>query len=808
MIGNYLKIALNNFVRHQLFAVINIVGLAIGLASCLVIALYVRYELGFDQQYRNAERIIRVDQVVAGIPNFRTPGLLADSLITEVEGVEQAARFVNVETTLTYENRTFNESAFAYADARFVEMLDFEWLEGTPQQALTDPASVVLTRTLATKFFGNADPIGKVLQAGENSMRVTGVIADLPDDTHLRFSALGSMAMFAQGLRGIGFELDDWNSWFVTTYALLAPDVAVADIDAQLPQLAARHLQSRMSLELLPLTDVYMHAQAPMQLSPVGSLQQVLISSAVAVCILIIAIINFVNLATARASWRAVEVGLRKSIGASRGQLIGQFLGESVALVVCAMILGLMLVEVLLPIVSTVTGKELAFNLWTDPAAIASLLLGTFGLGIVAGCYPAFYLSAFRPIAVLKGEVTRGRRGSLLRSSLVVVQFSISIALIVAAAVIYLQIRNVRDIDMGFDYRQVVLLDVLSANVFDANTQWQSLHARLNDHPGVIDSTHSVASPLRQGSKTSAFIYREQDGTRVQSQDRFMLESVEPRYLFTYGLELLSGRWFSESLQSDRLATFEPGYEGSPQGTVILNEEAARRLGWSPAEAIGQVVGVGTTQRGTVAGVVRNTMVSLRQRYQPLIYFVPDVFDYRFGATIAVRIAGENVPQALDHIDATWKAFFPNNPVQRYFLQGQINALYQEETSQMQLSMLSAVLAVLLACFGLHALAAFNAEHRIKEIGIRKVMGGSVWSIVVLLTTNFSRLVLLSNLIAWPIAYFAMERWLQNFAYRIDLTPMIFIGSGLIALCIAWVTVGGTAAKAASAKPVLALRYE
>lgn len=285
-----------------------------------------------------------------------------------------------------------------------------------------------------------------------------------------------------------------------------------------------------------------------MELSPVGSMPRVLIFSAIALFILVIAIINFINLSTARASWRALEVGLRKSIGASRLQIIIQFLGEAVLQVVCAMVLGLMLVEIVLPWVAAITGKTLTLDIWPTPAALAGLLTFTLGLGLLAGFYPAFYLSAFHPVAVLKGQITRGRQATVLRSLLVIVQFSISIAMIIAAGVIYLQIQFVRNVDMGFTYEQVVVLDVPSADIFDANSQWDALRAQLNNHPGLIDSTHSVSTPLRQGADTAAFVYREENGARVSSQDRFVLESVEPAYMDTYGLELLSGQWFSASL--------------------------------------------------------------------------------------------------------------------------------------------------------------------------------------------------------------------------------------------------------------------
>jgi putative ABC transport system permease protein len=362
-----------------------------------------------------------------------------------------------------------------------------------------------------------------------------------------------------------------------------------------------------------------------------------------------------------------------------------------------------------------------------------------------------------------------------------------------------------RTMDLGFDKEQVVAFSFPAPEKLDVNISWPGFKSRLLSHTGISSVTHSFTTPLQPGTLETEL---SKDDGSVEKE--FVMMQIEPDYFATYGINLLAGRYFSMDLTTD-YSRFDRDNPDSVQGSVMLSEQAARELGWTPAEAIGQLVRRGFGGGGwlAVVGVVEDTVPSVKTGSSANFYIVPDAFNYGFArGVVSVKIAGANVEDTLKHIDAVWSEFVPGESINRYFLDSEVRALYQQEQMHMRMFTYSALLAVLVACFGLYGLAAFNAERRAKEIGVRKVMGGSVWSIVLLLTNDFSKLVLLSNLIAWPVAYFAMNRWLENFAYRIDLTPLIFIGSGLIALCIAWVTVGGTAAKAASAKPVLALRYE
>lgn len=805
----YFKSSINNLLSNKLFAGINIIGLAIGLTCCLLIVSYIRYEFSFDEHYQNAERIVRVAQTVGGEENVRTQGPLAGVLNENAQGVEKVARFVNQEVPLSFNGVTFNESHFAFADEEFLDIFDFQWLRGSPAQALNDPSGVVITESTVNRYFGDEDPMGQVFQtSGGRSLRVTGVIADLPGNTHFRFSALASMEFFSQSLQSIGIDLNVWYFWFVSTYVLLESGYSIEQFQNQLPGITGQYTDPDIQFNSTKLTDIYLHAPSHMDLSPTGDISRIFILAAVALCVLFIAVVNFMTLSTARSSLRAVEVGLRKSIGAFRGQIAQQFFIEAFVMVCIAMVMGLAILEILLPVINTTIGKNLSIGISSDIAVLGGLILFTIVLTVTAGSYPAWYLSSFKPAKVLKGEVAGGKSGKGLRNVLVILQFSTSIFLIVASTVIYQQIKFTESIDLGFEGEDVVVLDFPGAADFDVNRQWDAFSNELKSSPGIVSTTHSQTSPLLQSNYSAATVYKQGESGRVPGSRQFITQTIEPSYYETYQLELLAGRWLSDSLGSDRLGLFDPDYQGVAVGSVVLNEQAAKDLGWSAEEAVGQQVAVGTISLGNVIGVVKDTLSSIREEPSPQIFYTPEIFDYTFGAKISIRLSGNNLQQTLNHIEATWDDFFLENPSQPYFLLDRINAIYQLERQQMEISTLASILAILIACSGLYGLAAFNAEYRTKEISIRKVMGGSAWSIVLLLTNDFSKLVLISNVIAWPAAYIVMSRWLENFAYRIDLTPIIFVGSGLIALCIVWVTVGGTAVKAANQKPVLALRYE
>jgi putative ABC transport system permease protein len=474
-------------------------------------------------------------------------------------------------------------------------------------------------------------------------------------------------------------------------------------------------------------------------------------------------------------------------------------MGESFVLVLVAFVIALSLVEFVLPAFNAFVGRELAFDYSRDsllPLQLAGFVLLT---ALLSGSYPAFFLSAFQPGKVLKGDLPYQLSGDLFRNLLVIMQFSIAIVLLVATAVVYFQLAYANESARGFDRERIL---VLSASENEGmGPQWETMRQRLLGLPGISNVTASDQIPLNPYDKTGPVKNLEQDDAQGRTIPRAV---VDYGFFATYRMNIVAGRSF-EPDRTDRLqAAATPG--GNRSRNYLINESAAREFGWEPEQAVGKQLEY-LFVPGTVIGVVEdNYLESLRNAIKPMLYMLPAPGQALPIASL--RLTGDEIAATLESIDAIWQTFMPEYPLQRRFLVEDFDALYRNEQRQGELFSYFALLAIVISCFGLYGLAAFTTERRTREIGVRKVMGGSVWSIVLLLTNDFSKLVLLSNLIAWPVAWFAMSRWLENFAYRIDLTPLIFIGSGLIALCIAWVTVGGTAAKAASAKPVLALRYE
>jgi putative ABC transport system permease protein len=787
-----------NIGRQRLCASLNIAGLGIGLACCLVIALFVSHELSYEKHYRFASRLYLLEQSRARdqIMMEQSSFLAAPLLAQDFPAIERTARYTprTQPAIVAFENLRFREEELRYADASFLELFDFVWLAGDPSQALQDPRSIVLTESFARKYFGSTDALGKTLLLDdEYDLRVTGVIADLPGNTHIQFTALSTIAMFETVMGKLGANLQSWGTAITSTYLLLREDAAVEDLRAQLPAFSARHLARQAvqrSFNPRPITDLYLNGSFQEQAATgIDNRERVRLFAALALCILVIAIINFMNLSTARSAQRAREVGLKLSLGASRAQLVGQFLGESVFMTACAMLVALAFVEIALPPVERLTGLDLASQLPAATITVALLAAATLAVGIIAGAYPAHYLSGYRPSRVLKGELDRGKTGALFRKVLVVFQFTISIALIVATIVIFRQMQLARDIETGFRRELVYNIALPYAADFDMDTRWPILQAALAADARITAVTQATSTPLMQ-NRIGIFARKPDEDSPV----RLELVQGDADYLQSYDISLLAGDYLSEATGTDGL---------------VINALAARQLQWSPAEAIGKTLLL-NDKVNRVVGVVADTIHDVREEPLPQVYTVVGYVPVGIagGQMISLRIEAGDVAGALAHIAAVWRSQFPNEIPQGIFLDDQFNAQYRGEDVQGQLFSIAALLAVLVASFGLFGLASFNAECRIKEIGVRKVMGSGVWSIVLLLTNDFSKLVLLSNLIAWPVAYVAMQRWLENFAYRIDLTPLIFIGSGAIALCVAWVTVGGIAARAASAKPVLALRYE
>jgi putative ABC transport system permease protein len=824
MLSAHLTSAVRHLKSRKLYSAINIAGLTVGLACFILIAVFVRHELSYDSQWANADRIYRISRDFYAQPDGNgyemkfatsTPGMAA-LLEQNFPQIETTARMTVAEVALSraQDEAPLLETAAA-ADPEILDIFDFDWLEGTPAGALDAPFTAVLTESTARKYFGERDPIGATLLLERTyPVRVTGVIADLPDNTHFEFGLLMSLS---SGLTVYGEDSlennANWSNNGFYTYVLLEEGESIEAIQSQSADFFERRFREGSSqwtgFTALPVTAIHLSPGRQFEIRPPGSMATVYAFAGVGALILLIACINFMNLSTALATQRAKEVGVRKTAGAERSQVVAQFLGESTLLALIALVLAVALVEIALPAFSAFVEKDLRFDYLTDPSAAASLLGLALVVGIFAGAYPAFYLAAFNPARVLKGDVTRGAAGAKFRKGLVVVQFAISIALVIATAFVFEQRRFAQSIELGYNKDQIVMLDVAAAA--DFRRQWEPFKRRLLANAEV---THVTASSSPPGNQRYDSVGLRAEGSDATSREmNYMF--VELDFFETYDIDILAGRAFSEAYPSDRTVLEQEDAE--PHGTYLINALAARQFGWTPEEAVGKWMEITAGEffrnvRGPIVGVTEDVHFrSVRSTMQPIFYLIAP--ERMFGGVqmlqqVSIRVTGRDLPATLDYIDAAWAAFFPNRPIARRFLDEDFQALYRAEEREGQILAVFSALAIFVACLGLFGLTVFATERRTKEIGVRKVMGATVTDIVGLFTGEFSLLVLAANVIAWPTAYLLMRRWLESFAYRIDIDPLVFVGSGLAALGAASLTVGAVAARAARAKPGISLRYE
>jgi len=810
MLKNYLKIAFRNLRKHKGYSFLNLAGLALGMTCCLLIMLYVQDELSYDRFHPKAKRLYRVilDAGVGGqfIKTAVTAAPMAATLVREAPEVETAARFWRGGRVLVgYENNRFYEENFLWADSSVFTVFGFPLLQGDARTALAQPNSVVLTSEIARKYFGAENPLGKILRYDNRlDLKITGVLQDPPRNSHLRFDFLGAMVTRSESQSPV------WISNNYYTYILLREGAAPQQLEAKFPALVKKHVApqieraigktfdeavaagAKWTYFLQPVTSVYLHSKnLQYELGATSDIKYVYILGAIAVFILLIACINFMNLATARASKRAKEVGLRKVLGSERAQLIKQFLGESILLAFIAMLVALTLMELLLPNFNQLADKALSLN-GDNGFMVLMTLLGVMLLaGVLAGLYPAFVLSAFQPVAVLKGALRGGAKSPWLRSTLVIAQFAISIVLLVSTGVVFEQLRFMREKNLGFQKEQIVLLPIETAA---GQAQFETLRSELLRHPDVVSVAASSSVPGRVFGDNA----HHPEGAPPEIVYSLQTLWVSFEYLSMMNIPLVAGRGFSENFPTDSTSAF------------VLNETAARHMGFEPESAVGKrLTALGGTpdqnDTRTIIGVIQDFhFESLHLEIKPMVLSI----NPRRFSTISVRVRPENMSSTLGFLQEQWQAFEPGYPWRYSFLDDDFGRLFQREERLSQIFGVFTLLAIVIACLGLFGLASFVAEQRTKEIGVRKVLGATVQSVVMLLTKEFTKLVGLSFLIAAPIAYFAMKNWLQDFAYRTDMNPLLFLSAGALALIIAWLTVSYQALKAALTNPVEALRYE
>ncbi|HVV82061.1 MAG TPA: ABC transporter permease [Kofleriaceae bacterium] len=827
MLRNYLTVAFRNLVHNKLYSIINIGGLTVGLAACLLIVLFVQDERSYERWLPNADRIAAVETTFF-IPGREqmgfaaAPGPVQPALAQDFStDVEKVVRIFGDEEPAKLGDRTLL-GQIAYVDPGFFDVFDLPMLAGDRERALADTSSILLEHKTAQKFFGDQPAIGQTITvAGTKVFTVVGVFADLPRNTHLDLPAIARFEPARYKDRP--YVADSWTSVNTRTYALFRSHAAIARVAAALPAFVDRHADFKLPgvdekpstllrLGLRPIRDIHLHAGVP-GYDNVGSFTAVVAFAGIALLILVIACINFVNLATARAMKRAREVAMRKVVGATRVQLVGQHLGEAVITALIALVFALALVELSLAPFNAFLHKQLRLHLLGDPTLLVTSLALVVAVGLIGGLYPAVYLSRFRPAAVLKAnQSSAGHGSSALRTGLVVFQFAISIALIVCTATIYSQTVYARTLDLGFVHHdRMTLAGIGDLPNKDLATTLKAEIAALPAVRGV--SLSSDTPPLHNNNNTLFY------PTATPGDEKLIVETlrVDPDFFTVYGVQPLAGRLFS----ADRPTDFQPddaAKVAEPRQSIVVNQAFLAKLGVARAEdAVGKVL-YEVDEPGkpmlvtTIIGVVPDLYLrSARSVVTPLSYFAQGAGgDFN---RLTVQVAPGAMRQTLKAVEASWTRLAPGVPFRPHFVDQELSVQYDADEQRGEIFAGFAVFAVLIACLGLFGLASFAAERRTKEIGMRKVLGASVFDIVRLLVWQFSRPVLAANLIAWPVSFYVMQRWLHGFQHRISLTEPkflvgIFGGAALLALAIAWLTTAGHAYRVARSSPSRALRVE
>jgi len=803
MIKNYLKVSLRNIKRHKGYSILNISGLTIGFACFILIFLFIRYETSFDRQHTKADRIYKAIFKSTGDYSMGTPKqshshpLLAPTLMNDFPEIETATRFSKYNNVMIrVEDQKFLSDKWVWADKHIFDVFDLPFIYGDPATALENPFSVVIDEETAHKLFGQTNPFGKtlhVIRGREMTFQVTGVMENLPPNSHFRPKLLGQFE--TQISLGMSRALNSWDAHWFHSYLLLKEGSSVRELENKIQSFIKQKIHPLVSSPswtylLQPLTDVHLKSTDILKkLEGGGDIRYVYICSLIALFILIIAGINFINLSTARSFTRAREVSIRKVVGAYRIELVKQFLGESLMLTFISLITALGFVLLTLKGFAYLVDRDITIKAMTLPGFILGLLAALILVGLLSGFYPALYLSGFKPVSLLKVTLRRASKGLNLRNFLVVFQFAISLFLIISTLVISGQLHLIRTKKLGFDREHVVVIDLTDNEILQRR---DVIKNELLQNPGIKGVTFIQTLPINI-NWDSDFDY---EGRRNNEYPFFYYSQVDYDYVDFFDMEITAGRNFSRETTTDAVGG----------GATILNETAVRHLGWE--DPIGKKIGFpGNENMGTVVGVVKDfNCHSLHLPAEPVVLILNTHGGNIYFLSIKVR--PENITQTLAAIEKVWKTHSDGYPFEYYFLDKAYDNLYKSEIKLNIFFRLFTLIAIFISCLGLFGLASFTAERRIKEIGIRKVLGASVPGIMIILSRGFTKWVLLANIIAWPAAYYFMNKWLQNFAYRIRISFFTFVLAGALALLIALLTVSFQTIKAATANPVESLRYE
>jgi len=802
MIKNYFKIALRNLSKNKVFSVINISGFAIGLTCFILITVFVVDELSYDKYPAQAENIYRVNLSVAGNGDVAVYPLVdvavGEGIKNAFPEVKASTRIFSVSDFVKYDDKQFKEEHLAFADSNFLQLFSIPLVEGNTTNALVQPNSIVVSRSFAKKYFGNGEAVGQSITVGTRNTiyKVTGVIDKVPANSHFHFDAFLSMSTFPNTNK-------TWSNLGYYTYLLLNKNTDPKKLEAKFPQLVAKYvvpeIQHDMGVSLAeaqksvntfrfslaPLTDIHLRSNTKFELEPNGDIQYVYIFSILALFILLLACVNFTNLSTARAIKRAREVGIRKVMGSVKKQLIVQFLSESVLFTFFSMLLSYVLIFLLLPYFNQLANKNISFDFFLNYKLILAVLLVSFIAGILAGIYPAFFLSSFNTIRVLKGASMQGSQKKPLRSSLIVFQFFVSTALIIATVIIYQQLHYIQNKKLGYDKDKVLFLPDARLLGKDQTAFKQQL---LQDNR-VVSASISRSIPGGQIMDGTEIYPKNENsnGTEIHAS----ISHVDYDYLHTLGIQILKGRNFSKDFPTD-------------SSGIVINEAAVQQLGWTNENAVGKTIVRSGQEEFKVVGVVADfNYASLKQKVAPLMMML----GRNFGGLI-IKINTRDVKGFLADLKKQWNSFNPAGPLEYNFLDEKFAALYASEQRTKQIFSAFAILAIIIASLGLFGLSAFVIEQRAREIGIRKVLGASVQQVLLLVSKEFLLLVGIAFIISVPVTWWAMHEWLKDFAYRINIGTGVFVAAGLAAILIAFFTISFQAIKAAITNPVKSLRTE
>lgn len=799
MLKNYIKIAFRNLVRRIGYTSINVFGLAVGISCCLLIGIYVLDEMSYDKFHNNADNIYRVNinYSMGGTSQsmYVTPTALLPTMKREFNEVVSGTRIFDVAMfspqVVSLNDASFQEERFFYADSTFFDVFSFELKEGVKEKALVDPNSVILTESMVAKYFGDNDALGEVIKVGQTEYKVTGVLKDIPDNSHLKFDFLASFSSLRAS------KSETWWSANYATYVLLNDNTNLAKIEDGLEKVVREALgevfkdDDRISFDLFPMTDIHLRSKLSTEMQTQGDIKYIYIITLIGFLILVIACINYMNLATARSMDRAREVGMRKVLGAAKRQLFNQFMGESVIVTTLAAVIALVIINITLLPFNNLTGKTLTTTDILDPVILLGLVSIIILVAFLAGAYPALSISSLQPGNVLKGTFKRSKTGGLLRKVLVVVQFSISILLIIGTMVIYKQLNFMQNKKLGYSKDNVLVLPTDR----QVNQNFQSIKSALEQRADVGGVSMASESPTEINGGYGIEI----QGVEAPNSNTVAL-TVDQEFTTNMEMEIIHGREFTEA--DTKLATLDS--IELRQYAFIVNEMLLNQLMISPENALGRNAKV-SGRSGQIVGVVKDFhFASLHRKINPLVLFIePAQYNKLF-----IKLKSDNVSQSLSEIESVWKQIVPERPFVYSFMDEDYDALYRSEQRLGSIFIVFATLAIIIGCLGLLGLVSFTVQQRNKEIGVRKVLGASVSSIFILISEDFGKLILVAFVVSAPIGYYLMSDWLGGFEYRTVVGVVPIVSSMIITILVAIATISYNSISAATTNPVTTLRNE